>query len=369
MLVLAAGIAAAGGAILAEEVGLSLEGRAAEFGRRQITLLVAGAIAIAVGALLFIRPRIVARMVAWGDPSSLPTLDWRQPSPLPRRWFEVGLLVQIAAGAVMIGVGVGSEALYYDEIASVSVAERSFVDALRVLGHVDANMGFYYLLLHVWMWGGDSDTWIRLLSALPAVAAIPVTALLARRLFGEAVGLAAGFLMIASMFVVFHAQMARAYPLALLLIAIATWVFIEAIRSPRSIHFFAYGAASALAVYASPLSGLVLVAHASSLAFLPQARARARPFALTYGAVIVAAAPLAVVMSVVGAGQIAHRERPGLGDVVDTAWEVFAAGNRPLAIAYAALIVLGLAALWRGWVAACMKGTPGAGGDRSSSPG
>jgi mannosyltransferase len=260
--------------------------------------------------------------------------------------FALVLLIQVAAGVLMIGLGIGSEPFWWDEVASVSVAERSLPDIFRVFDNTDANMGFYYVLLHAWMWGGDSEAWVRALSALSVVAAIPVTAVLARRLFGDAVGLLAGFLMVGNMFVVFHAQTARGYALALLLITVATLLFVEAVRTRRAVHFFAYGAISALAVYASPLSGLVLVAHATSLPFLPRSQSLFRPFALTCGGVLLAIAPLATVMLVVGAGQVAWMDRPGLSEALDTAREMLGE-NGPLAAAYAAMIAIGLLALWQ----------------------
>jgi uncharacterized membrane protein len=66
-------------------------------------------------------------------------------------WFELGLLAQVAAGMLTVGIGIGSAPFSLDEIASVSVAERSLADILRVLPNTDANMGLYYLLLHAWM--------------------------------------------------------------------------------------------------------------------------------------------------------------------------------------------------------------------------
>lgn len=267
-----------------------------------------------------------------------------------RDWFRLGLILQVAVGALIIGAGIGSAPLWFDELASLSVAERSPGGIFEVLGNTDANMGFYYLILHAWLWAGDSEAWIRTLSAIPAVANIPLTSILARRLFDETTGLVAGFLLAGSMFMVANAQNARAYALALFLITLATLFFVEAVRSRRPVHFFAYGASSALAVYASPLAGLVLVAHLASLPFLPLARALLRPFALTYTLVLIGLAPLVALMAAVGGGQVSFLERPGVSEALDAAAEMLAMGNAPLVAAWVALIAIGLAALWRvGW--------------------
>src|SRR4051812_41639488 len=109
-------------------------------------------------------------------------------------WFGLAVVGQVLVGAAVATAAIGDASFWLDESASASVASRSFGGIFEVLGHNDANMGLYYLLLHVWMWGGDSEAWIRLFSALCMVATIPVTALLARRLFGDVVGVVAGVL-------------------------------------------------------------------------------------------------------------------------------------------------------------------------------
>lgn len=113
------------------------------------------------------------------------------------------------------------------------MAGRSIGGIFDLIATTDANMGFYYLLLHGWLWAGDSATWMRALSAIPALAAIPLTAILARRLFGDMVGLVAGFLMAGSMFVVANVQNARGYSLAMLLIVLAVMCFVAAVIDRR----------------------------------------------------------------------------------------------------------------------------------------
>jgi hypothetical protein len=59
-LIATGGVVACGLAILAEDLGLGGEGAGGTFGWMQVSLLTLGGIAVAIGALLFIRPRIVA---------------------------------------------------------------------------------------------------------------------------------------------------------------------------------------------------------------------------------------------------------------------------------------------------------------------
>ena len=270
--------------------------------------------------------------------------DTHPPAP---GWFKLGLIAQLVFGGLMIWIGIGSAPLWFDELASLAVAERSIDGIFDLIATTDANMGFYYLLLHGWLWAGDSATWIRALSAIPALAAIPLTAILARRLFGDMVGLVTGFLMAGSMFAVANAQNARAYSLAMLLIVLAVLLFVEAVVNRRPAAWAAFGATSALAIYTSPLSGLVLVALLASIPFLPRPREFLRPVVMTLAAVAIAIAPLAVLMLSAGGSQVDHLVRPGPGAAFEAVGELLAMGDVPLVVLWASLIGFALFALWR----------------------
>lgn len=267
------------------------------------------------------------------------------------RWFRIGLACQVAVGLLAVLVAIGDAPFWRDEVASVSVAQRSFGGIFQVLGHTDANAGLYYLLLHAWMWGGQSEGWVRALSALLTVATVPVTALLGRRLAGDAVGLVAGFLLAGSSLVVLFAQSARGYALALLLTALSTLFFVGLCNNDRRRSVaIGYVAASTLAVYANLFSGLVLLVHVASLAFHPCIRPLMRRFSVLYGAIFLVASPLAVFLLLGASDQVSWIARPTLGDLASTAQAFLGPGNAPLALLAGCLVVVGLVALWRGEV-------------------
>src|SRR4051812_46234630 len=86
-------------------------------------------------------------------------------------------------------------ALWLDEAQSVGIARRSpagIVDGLRA----DGAPPLYYALLHVWMSiFGVGDYAVRSMSVLAAAAAVAVLAVVGRRLFGTAAGVAAALLL------------------------------------------------------------------------------------------------------------------------------------------------------------------------------
>lgn len=261
-------------------------------------------------------------------------------------WFEITLALQVALGAVVVGIGIGSEPFWRDEAASVSISDRSFAGIFDVLGDTDANSGLYYLLLHIWMWGGDSEGWVRIPSALCALATIPVTALLARRLFDDRVGIAAGFLLALNAFVVIYAQTARGYALVLLLSTVSTLLFVEAASKDRPSLYVGYAVASILAVYVSLFAGLAILAHLVSLPFLPKIRSRLRSFAVAYGAILLATCPLAIFLLTTASDQVSWIERPGLLELERTGRRLLGGEERLLAVAYGGLGLIGLAAAW-----------------------
>lgn len=75
----------------------------------------------------------------------------------------------------------------------------------------DPHPPLYYLLLHLWLQIGDSESWARLLSALLGIASIPLTYQIGRRLSDARFGaIAAGFLAV-SPWHVWYSQEARMY--------------------------------------------------------------------------------------------------------------------------------------------------------------
>lgn len=262
-------------------------------------------------------------------------------------WFEIGVFCQLVIGAIVVGIDLGSASFDHDEVASVSVASRSLTGVFDVLGSNDANSGLYYVLLHAWMWGGEGEGWARALSAVCLVATIPITALLARRLFGESVGLIAGFALVANTFVVAHGQEARWYVLMLLLITLATWLFVEAATRGNTGFFVGYAIVAALAVYAGMFASLVIVAHLVSLPFLPQLRQLARRFAVAFGAVLLVTAPFALYLLANASHQVTWIERPGPLDLIHVSSAMLGGGGPLLAIAYGTLVLIGLVELWR----------------------
>ena len=170
-------------------------------------------------------------------------------------------------------VHLGRNPLWHDEAFTAFVATRPLSLLLTILVEREGNMPLYYVLMHGWVQGGTGEGWLRAPSALAAVAAVPVTALVARRVFDERVAVLAALLLAGSAFSLDRAREARTYAIAMLLAAVTTLLLLKAVETRRRRWWAGYGLAGVLALGAQPLAGtLVLIAQTVSLAVLPRDR-------------------------------------------------------------------------------------------------
>lgn len=145
------------------------------------------------------------------------------------------LLPVLAALAVVAGVVFrlhSQSALWLDEALSVNIAKLPLSELPAALRQ-DGAPPLYYLLLHGWMAVfGTSTTAVRALSAVFAVAALPLAWLLGRRLADARTGWIALLLLASSPFAVRYATETRMYSLVLVLVLVGGSLLVEALRRP-----------------------------------------------------------------------------------------------------------------------------------------
>ena len=102
--------------------------------------------------------------------------------------------------------------IWYDDAFSIFLAERRVEDI--VLGTTaDTMPPLYYVLLHFWMCLGEELFILRFLSVTLSLLIIPLTYLVASKLFGAHAGLYSAFFAAISPFQIYHAQELRMYGL------------------------------------------------------------------------------------------------------------------------------------------------------------
>ena len=90
---------------------------------------------------------------------------------------------------------IGSDSIWFDEAHSIYFAKLSWEEFYRIITAYEANQGFYYLLLKLWVNLGESETMVRTLSAVFAVCSVPFIYLTVEKLFGKRSGLVAALLL------------------------------------------------------------------------------------------------------------------------------------------------------------------------------
>ncbi len=142
-------------------------------------------------------------------------------------------------GAItLLGLGlrvwaIGAKGLWLDEAFSIWMSRHPLPDLLDWIVRIDQHPPLYYAVLHGWLAFGDSEAWVRALSALAGALTIPVFFAFVRNLSADVPALIAAFVLAISPFHVRFAQEARMYAL-LTLAAAATFLCVALILTPAT---------------------------------------------------------------------------------------------------------------------------------------
>jgi mannosyltransferase len=292
----------------------------------------------------------------------------------PATWITVLLLVLISLVAASFRLhALTAKSFWFDECVGAEIAKLRWPQFLLALWNPEANMAFYYFLLHFWIRMGGSIAFIRGFSVLISVATLPIVYVLGKRLFDWQTGLVAAWLLAINAYHIYYAQYARSYALVVFLTVLATWIFVRNLQEPDSAHWGAYTAVCALLFYSHFFAVLVLVAHGVFLWFLKREDATWLPFrtsvvrfaclvspVLVFGLhMVVVLAPVALrretaplgrqVVLAGAAGPIPWITRPGL----KTVWYFLLAytgnGGPRLLVLYSIPVLLAGFGAWMAW--------------------
>ena len=199
------------------------------------------------------------------------------------------LIAVLTAG--VSAAGASRPSLWFDEAATISAATRSLPELWRLLGHIDAVHGLYYLLMHGWF------------------AIFPVTEFSARAPSCLAVGVAgAGVVVLAKQFgdrsvavcsgiafailprVTWAGVEARSYAFTALVAVWVTVLLVVAVRRNRPWPWLLYGVAMPVCALLNVFLVFLIAVHAAALSVLSPRRSAVWSFvaASCVGAVLVA---------------------------------------------------------------------------------
>jgi mannosyltransferase len=270
-----------------------------------------------------------------------------------------------AGPAVTLGMtlwGITARPYWGDEADTVSAVDRSVPQLIRLLGHIDAVHGLYYLLLWPVAWlAGTGELAMRLPSALAMAAAAAGVAAIARRTAGRRAALYAGLVFAVLPAVSMQGQDARPYAAVTAAAVLSSYLLIRAAADPRPRWLAGYGLSLVLAGYLQMFGLLLVAAHLVTLAGLawrrrppdgrrwPPERWPSRGWLLTFAAVAVAVAPLLVIGWAQRAA-IAWITTPGWAEA-GGAVASLAAGSLASVLVLGVLAVPGVLGRPRSWLA------------------
>jgi uncharacterized membrane protein len=259
----------------------------------------------------------------------------------------VPILALIGLAAVLDSTRLGTKSLFLDEAVSFALARSPLSGLFHTLVGGEANQGLYYLILHFWLLFGHGETWMRLLSVIPAVATVPVIWKLTDGLFGSRQATLASLLLVLSGFFVSFAQEARGYSLVVFLITASMYLFVQAVRKPSALRWVGYVLISTLAIYTHFFAAIVLLAQALSLPFLRGQRVRRKDIFWSFASIAALSSPLALFVMTENKGQLSWLHRPSLSALVEAARQL--AGGRLLLLVFAAAVIAALVWAFDEW--------------------
>ncbi len=205
----------------------------------------------------------------------------------PRLFWAGTTLVMVAVAAFLL-VQLSAWPPHEDETLALFVGRGSLAELLDTVlgqrGGAPLHFLFAWLVAHL----GGGLTCLRLLSALFAVASIPVVALLAARLAGRTIALATTALVAGSWILLFHGIYARMYSLFLLTSALSYLALLIAVDRGGRRQWIIWGVAVLAAVATHPYGALVL---ASQGCYVLLRRTRLRESVPAFAAVGLAGIP------------------------------------------------------------------------------
>ncbi len=186
----------------------------------------------------------------------------------------------IAALATVISAAWASRpSLWFDEGATISAAaSRTLPELWRLLGHIDAVHGLYYLLIHGWFAiFPPTEFWSRVPSALAIGAAAAGVTVFTRQFSPRTVAVCAGVVFAILPRTTWAGMEARSYAFA---VAAAIWLtvlFVAAVRRNRPQRWVGYAVALMVSILLSLNLILLVLVYAAMLPLLAPKGSRKFP--------------------------------------------------------------------------------------------
>jgi mannosyltransferase len=205
------------------------------------------------------------------------------------------LAVAVLAGVVS-AVAAGRPSLWFDEGATVSAAAgRSLPELWRLIGHVDAVHGVYYLLMHGWFaLFPATEFWSRVPSCLAVAAAAAGVVVLTKQFSSRATALCAGVVFAILPRVTWAGVEARCYAFSAVASVWLTVLLVASIRRNRWWLWLLYALTLTVSVLLNIYLVLLVPAYAACLPAIQRRNSVLIRWAVASGAAVGVTMPFLV---------------------------------------------------------------------------
>ncbi len=276
------------------------------------------------------------------------------------RWFTLGVAACAVGLAAFFVTFLRTWPPHEDETLALFLGRDSLGGLLQTVHSERGGAPLHFLVAWVVVHLGGGLTALRLVSALFAVASVPVIAALSARLAGHRIALVATVLASASWLMLFHGVYGRMYSLFLLTSSLSYLALLVAIEHGGRRRWVLWAIAMLATIASHPYGALVF----ASQGVFVLARARTKSALTALALVAVTATPFWLTDRVLagrldsGVGEAGGR-LPVFGYLTDTAGDA-SSGFLVVVVLVLALFVLGL---WRlppqaGLLVGCVIGVP-----------
>jgi uncharacterized membrane protein YczE len=207
---------------------------------------------------------------------------------LSSRAFALGVAACATAVATFLLLQLTAWPPHEDETLALFVGRESIGGTLDTVLGQRGGAPLHFLIAWLVAHTGGGLTELRIVSALLAVASVPVSALLAARLAGRTAALGATALVSGSWILLFHGIYARMYSLFLLTSALSYLAFLRALATGKRRDWGLWALAILMTIATHPYGALVL---ASQAAYVLLRREHLRQALAPFGIVLVLGIP------------------------------------------------------------------------------
>lgn len=168
--------------------------------------------------------------------------------------FPIGILLAMT-------IPISSRSYWDDEIFSI-LTSRSWESMTEVFRKYENNMAFYYVILFLWMkLFGDGELATRFLSIFISLISIYFFFKLACKIFNKTTAFFATILLVCNPIFLFYSVETRSYSLLLMLIIVATYIYLQILQQPYFRLGVLYGLLVGSAVYTHYFGILIVPVH------------------------------------------------------------------------------------------------------------